>query len=58
MGKEEINIGDYVKNKLSGKFGFVRRITPDQRYLEVMTIQRTSITWNRANVELIKAATR
>lgn len=54
----EIKVGDYVRNTLSGKFGYVAGITADNRKLIVMTLKRTYSSWLVRNVEPVKDATK
>lgn len=54
----EIKVGDYVRNTLSGKFGYVSGITADNRKLTVLTLKRTYASWSVKNVEPVKDATR
>ena len=53
-----IKVGDYVRNTLSGKFGYVAGITADNRQLTVLTLKRTYASWSVKNVEPVKDATR
>ena len=55
---KEINIGDYVQNKSSGKFGYVAELSPDNKKLTVLTLKRTYASWSAKNVKLIKDAKR
>ncbi len=55
---EEIKIGDYVRNKISGKFGYVSDISLDQSRLKVISILRTHGSWLRKNVEKINDVVR
>ena len=52
-----LNIGSYVRNTLSGKFGYVSAISADRKKITVLTINRTTVSWNARNVTLIKDAT-
>ncbi len=52
----EIKIGDYVRNLISGKIGYVTGITADNHKLTVLTVKRTFTTWSVKNVEPIKDA--
>lgn len=54
--KEEIKIGDYVRNIKSGKFGYVAGISPDKKKLTVLTLMRTYALRKASNVKLIKDA--
>lgn len=54
----EIKVGDYVRNTLSGKFGYVADIAADNRKLTVLTLKRTYASWAVKNVELVKDATK
>lgn len=56
--KAEIKIGDYVRNTVSGKFGYVARMLPDNKKLTVLTIGRTYAIWGVKNVEPVKDAKR
>ena len=53
-----IKVGDYVRNTLSGKFGYVAGITADNRKPTVLTLKRTYASWSVKNVEPVKDATR
>lgn len=53
-----IKVGDYVRNTLSGKFGYVAGITADNRKLTVLTLKRTYASWSVKNVEPVKDARR
>lgn len=54
--KEEIKIGDYVRNIKSGKVGYVADISPDKKKLTVLTLMQTYALWKASNVKLIKDA--
>lgn len=58
MGMIEIKVGDYVRNLVSGKFGYVANITADNKKLTVLTLNRIYSTWAVKNVELVKDAKR
>lgn len=54
----EIRVGDYVRNTISGKFGYVAAISADSRKLTVLTLKRTYASWAVRNVEPVKYATK
>ncbi len=54
----EIKTGDYVRNKLSGKFGNVVEISPDNRRVIIQTLSNTYAAWRMKNLKLIKDAKR
>lgn len=56
MEMTEIKVGDYVRNLISGKFGYVAGIAADNKKLTVLTTNRTYSSWAVRNVELIKDA--
>lgn len=56
MEKIEIKVGDYVRNLISGKFGYVAGKSADNTKLTVLTPNRTYASWTVKNVELIKDA--
>ena len=55
---KDITIGDYVQNRASGKFGYVSAMSPDNKKLTVLTLNRTYASWSAKNVKLIKDAKR
>lgn len=49
-----LKTGDYVRNKVSGKYGFIGAISPDGIKVTVMTNKRTYATWKIENTEIIE----
>lgn len=56
MKNEELEVGDYVRNLVSGKFGHIAAISPDTKKITVLTLNRTYVSWTAKNVQLIKDA--
>lgn len=49
-----LKTGDYVRNKASGKHGFIGAISPDGKKVTVMTNKRIYVTWKIENTEFIE----
>ncbi len=49
-----LKTGDYVRNKVSGKYGFIRAISADKKRGTVMTNKRILVTWRIENTEIIE----
>ena len=49
-----LKTGDYVRNIVSGKSGFVCTVSPDGQRVAVMTNKRIYVTWKIENTELIE----
>lgn len=54
--EEQIEVGRYVRNIVSGKFGIVKKIMPEKKYIKVNVVPRLWDIWAIDEVELINDA--
>ena len=52
----QIVVGRYVRNNVSGRFGIVKKIMPDKRYIKVNVVPGLWDIWAIDEVELINDA--
>lgn len=55
--KRMIRVGDRVRNKTSGKCGYVANISTDNKKISVLTATRSYAFWAAKNVELFNDET-
>ena len=54
--EEQIEVGRYVRNSISGRFGIIKKIMPDKRYIKVNVVPSRWDIWAIAEVELLNDA--
>lgn len=54
--EEQIVVGRYVRNNATGRFGIVKKIMPDKRYIKVHVVPSLWDIWAIDEVELINDA--
>lgn len=54
--EEQIVVGRYVRNNATGRFGIVKKIMPDKRYIKVNVVPSLWDIWAIDEVELINDA--
>lgn len=53
---DQIFVGRYVRNIISGRFGIIKKIMPDKRYIKVNVVPCLWDIWAIDEVELINDA--